>query len=90
MMAAKAQFYSLGDDPGRLRWRTFETPHYRIVYPRGLDSLALVYGNEFEKYVKAEEKEEIPPPDPRLERNLQCGRYLGPEASRHFHPPFRL
>ena len=54
MMAAKAQFYSLGDDPGRLRWRTFETPHYRIVYPRGSDSLALVYGNEFEKYVQAE------------------------------------
>ena len=54
MMAAKAQFYSLGDDPGRLRWRTFETPHYRIVYPRGSDSLALVCGNEFEKYVQAE------------------------------------
>ena len=54
MMAAKAQFYSLGDDPGGLRWHTFETPHYRIVYPRGPDSLAVVYGNEFEKYVQAE------------------------------------
>ena len=52
--ASKAQFYSLGDDPGRLRWNHFETPHYRIIYPRGLDSLAIVYGNEFEKYVNAE------------------------------------
>ncbi|MGM9739985.1 MAG: TolB family protein [Candidatus Cryptobacteroides sp.] len=53
-LAGKAQFYSFGDDPGRIRWNHFETPHYRIIYPRGADSLAIVYGNEFEKYVRAE------------------------------------
>ena len=53
-LVGKAQFYSLGDDPGRLRWNHFETPHYRIIHPRGVDSLATVYANEFEKYVNAE------------------------------------
>ena len=41
-LVGKAQFYSLGDDPGRLRWNHFETPHYRIIHPRGVDSLATV------------------------------------------------
>lgn len=47
---AEAQFYSVGDDPGRIRWYSIESPSYRIIYPEGLDSLAKVYGTELEKY----------------------------------------
>lgn len=45
-----AQFYSSGEDPASLRWFKTETPHYRIIYPSGLDSLAKVYGAEFERF----------------------------------------
>ena len=44
-----AQFFSLGEDPGGLRWSSIETPTYRIVYPRGLDSLARVYAVSLEQ-----------------------------------------
>lgn len=47
---AKAQFYTVGDDPGRLKWYSIETPGYKIIYPSGLDSLARVYGGLLEKY----------------------------------------
>lgn len=38
-----AQFYVSGTDPGRVRWMQVETDAYRVLYPRGLDSLALRY-----------------------------------------------
>jgi len=44
------QFYMAGDDPGRLRWRTTETDHYKLIYPKGLDSLARIYGAQLEHY----------------------------------------
>lgn len=47
---AEAQFYSVGDDPGRLKWYSIESRNYRIIYPRGLDSLARVYGEKLEQY----------------------------------------
>ena len=47
---AKAQFYTVGDDPGRLKWYSIETPEFKIIYPSGLDSLARVYGGLLEKY----------------------------------------
>ena len=37
-----AQFYSLGDDPGHVKWYSIDSPEYRIIYPEGLDSLAKV------------------------------------------------
>lgn len=40
---AQAQFYSAGTDPGRVRWSQVYTDNYRMIYPRGLDSLARVY-----------------------------------------------
>lgn len=46
----EAQFYSVGDDPGRIRWSSIESPSYKIIYPEGLDSLAKAYGTELEKY----------------------------------------
>ena len=44
-----AQFYSLGADPGGIRWSTVQTPTYRLVYPQGLDSLAQVYAVALEQ-----------------------------------------
>ena len=46
---AKAQFYSYGNDRGSLKWSQIQTRTYRVVYPRGLDSLARVYALNLEK-----------------------------------------
>lgn len=46
----RAQFYQAGDDPGHLRWYTLETPHYRLIYPMGADSLARSYGRLLEQF----------------------------------------
>ena len=46
----RAQFFVTGDDPGRLRWNYMDTDSYRIIYPRGADSLAFFYGTQLEKY----------------------------------------
>ena len=48
-LPAAAQFYSTGADPGGLRWNSIETPTYRVIYPRGLDSLARVYALALER-----------------------------------------
>lgn len=40
---AFAQFYSAGSDPARLKWKQIDTEHYRVIYPVGVDSLALRY-----------------------------------------------
>ena len=49
-LAASAQFYVPGDDPGKLKWNYFDTESYRVIYPQGADSLAKVYGRKLEKY----------------------------------------
>ncbi len=49
-VAARAQFYVLGDNPASVKWYSTETAHYRIVYPAGLDSLAMAYGRTLEEY----------------------------------------
>lgn len=49
-IAARAQFYSSGEDPGRLKWNTVSSDNFRIVYPAGNDSLALEYGLALERY----------------------------------------
>ena len=49
-MPASAQFYRDGSDPGGLRWWSIESPHFRIIYPEGLDSLARIYGGQLERY----------------------------------------
>ena len=45
----RAQFYTLGADPGGLRWSSVQTPTYELIYPRGLDSLARVYAVALEQ-----------------------------------------
>ncbi|MBO4570682.1 MAG: hypothetical protein J5699_01990, partial [Bacteroidales bacterium] len=46
---AGAQFYNFGTDPSRVRWSQIRTPDFKIVYPRGMDSLARVYLFNLEK-----------------------------------------
>lgn len=47
--SAKAQFYSYGNERGSLKWSQIETPTYRVIYPRGLDSLAHAYAFSLEQ-----------------------------------------
>ena len=48
VLPAKAQYYTSGDDPASLRWNQLTTEHFRLVYPRGDDSLAYRYARLFE------------------------------------------
>ncbi|MBR1927891.1 MAG: hypothetical protein IJ840_09135, partial [Bacteroidales bacterium] len=48
-VVTKAQFSLSGEDPGGLRWMRMDTPGFRIIYPEGTDSLAVVYGSWLEK-----------------------------------------
>ena len=47
--AARGQFYPGGGEATSVRWETISTQDYRVIYPRGLDSLARVYAMELEK-----------------------------------------
>ena len=47
--AASAQFYQNGTDPFG-RWSVRESAHYRIIYPKGLDSLSMAYLVDLEKW----------------------------------------
>lgn len=47
-ISANAQFYTTGSEPASVRWRTFNTPHYKIIFPEGEDSLAVVYAKSIE------------------------------------------
>ena len=49
-LGVSAQFYTAGDDPGRVRWKTVETDNFKLIYPSGMDSLARVYGRNLEKW----------------------------------------
>ncbi len=40
---ASAQFYTLGNDPARAKWRQIETENYTLIYPQEIDSLARRY-----------------------------------------------
>ena len=47
---ARAQFFQAGSDPFS-RWSQMGTEHYRIVYPKGLDSLARAYVIDQERWL---------------------------------------
>lgn len=49
-VSAAAQFNSSGNDPASLRWMQISTDHFRVIYPRGYDSLARVYMDELERW----------------------------------------
>lgn len=45
---ANAQFTTSGSEKTSVRWSQIESPTYKIIYPRGLDSLARVYAKALE------------------------------------------
>ncbi len=45
-----AQFYEYGQDAGTLQWVQFRTPHYRVIFPKGVDSLANAFANRLEYF----------------------------------------
>ncbi len=48
-VAASAQFYTAGDDPAG-KWYSIESPNYKVLYQKGMDSLAREYAKSLEKY----------------------------------------
>lgn len=44
------QFYEYGQDAGTLKWYQFTTPNYKVIYPKGVDSLANAFANKLEYY----------------------------------------
>ncbi len=48
-LCARAQFYTNGNEPYSVKWSSMETAHYKVIYPRGLDSLARVYARTLEQ-----------------------------------------
>ena len=48
-ISARAQFYLSGSEPWSQKWSSVSTQSYRIIYPRGLDSLAARYAVRLEK-----------------------------------------
>lgn len=45
-----AQFYEYGQDAGSIRWNHFSSEHYQLIYPRGLDSVAMQLADKFEYF----------------------------------------
>ena len=46
----KAQFYEYGQDAGRLQWYRFDTPNYKVIFPKGIDSLAKAFAHRLETF----------------------------------------
>lgn len=46
---AVAQFYTNGTEPFSVKWSQIQTDNYKVIYPRGLDSLARVYARTLEQ-----------------------------------------
>ncbi|MBQ0006051.1 MAG: hypothetical protein KBS57_01430 [Alistipes sp.] len=49
-ITARAQYYSLGNDPSRARWNRISSENFTIIYPRETDSLARQYLTGLELY----------------------------------------
>jgi len=43
-----AQFYSMGNEPTRVKWQSITTENFQIIYPVGIDSLARRYAELME------------------------------------------
>ena len=43
------QYYTVGNDPTRARWRMIQSENYKLIYPEETDSLARVYLYTLEK-----------------------------------------
>ena len=47
--AMHGQYYTVGNDPTRARWRMIQSENYKLIYPEETDSLARVYLYTLEK-----------------------------------------
>ena len=47
---AAGQFYEYGQDAGTIQWNQFSSQNYRLIYPRGLDSLAMGFADKLEYF----------------------------------------
>ncbi len=45
-----AQFYEYGQDRGMIRWNQFNSEHYKMIYPSGLDSLVMSFADKLEYF----------------------------------------
>lgn len=62
-LPVRAQFYLTGEDPARLKWNQIQAGPFKVIYPRGTDSLAFRYAFLLEKaapYVAASLQARIP------------------------------
>jgi hypothetical protein len=48
--AVHAQYFNPGQDPASVRWNQVKSEHFKIIYPRGLDSQAVYIANAFEYF----------------------------------------
>lgn len=46
----RAQFFSAGNDPARVKWSQIQSEHFSLIYPAGSDSLARVYLSRLEYF----------------------------------------
>ncbi len=51
-----AQFYEHGQDAGSIKWNYFSSQHYQLIYPRGLDSLAMHFADKLEYFYQFQAK----------------------------------
>jgi len=49
-ISAQAQLTVTSPNRGSLKWNYITTPDYKIIYPEGMDSLAVVYGTWLQEY----------------------------------------
>ena len=47
---ASAQFTASGTEPAKIKWQTFNSANYQLIYPEGLDSLARLYAKSLERF----------------------------------------
>lgn len=47
---ASAQITASGTEPAKVQWQTFNSAHYQLIFPEGLDSLARIYATALERY----------------------------------------
>jgi len=47
---AKAQYWTFGSDPSRVKWSQIKSDHFNLIYPQEIDSLAREYLRTMEKY----------------------------------------
>ena len=45
----KSQYVDYGTDPARLKWKTLQTPNYKLIYPDSNDSAAYRYASFLER-----------------------------------------